>query len=57
MGKRLFHDIISLSITIAYGILIAFSMLVLTVNTQSAIVCLSGLAMEALEQYVESVRG
>ena len=56
MGKRCFHYIISLYITIAYGILMAFSILVLTVNTQPIIAC-SGLAMEALEQYVGCVRG
>ena len=39
-----------------YGILIAFSILVLTVNTQPAIAC-SELAMEALQQYVGCVQG
>ena len=39
-----------------YGILIAFSILVLTVNTQPTIAS-SGLAMEALEQYVGCVQG
>ena len=38
-------------ILLLYGILIAFSKLVLTVNTQPATACW-GLAMEALEQYV-----
>ena len=38
-----------------YGILIAFSILVLTVNTQPAIAC-SGLAMEVLEQHVGCVQ-
>ena len=46
-------------ILLLYGILIAlitFSILVLTINTQLAIAC-SGLALEALEQYLECVQG
>ena len=39
-----------------YGILTAFSILVLTVNTQPAIAC-SGLIMEVLEQHVGCVQG
>ena len=38
------------------GILMAYSILVLTVNTQPVIAC-SGLAMEALEQYVGCLQG
>ena len=60
MGKRFFHFSISLYITTAYCILIAFTILVLTVNTQPAIagdgdtgaasgMC-SGLAMKAPER-------
>ena len=56
MGKRFFHDIFSLYITIVYCILIALQILVLTVNTQPAIACL-GLAMETLEQGVGCVQG
>ena len=43
-------------ILLLYGILIAFSILVLTVNTQPAIACL-GLIMEMLEQHVGCVLG
>ena len=43
-------------IMLLYGIWIAFSILVLTVNTQPAIACL-GLAMEALEQFMVYVHG
>ena len=43
-------------VLLLYGILIAFSILVLTVNTQPAIAC-SELAMEALQQYVGCVQG
>ena len=43
-------------ILLLYDILIAFSILVLTVNTQPAIAC-SELAMEALQQYVGCVQG
>ena len=43
-------------ILLLYGILIAFSILVLTVNTQPAIAC-SGLIMEVLEQHVGCVQG
>ena len=43
-------------ILLLYGILIAFSILVLTVNTQPAIAC-SGLVMEVLEQHVGCVQG
>ena len=39
-----------------YGVSIVFSILVLTINTQPAI-AFSGLAMEALEQYVGCVQG
>ena len=45
-----------LCILLLYGILIAFSILVLTVNTQPAIVCF-GLVMEVLEQHVGYVQG
>ena len=43
-------------IFLLYGILIAFSILYLTVNTQPAIAC-SGLIMEVLEQHVGCVQG
>ena len=43
-------------VLLLYGILIAFSILVLTVNTQPAIAC-SGLIMEVLEQHVGCVQG
>ena len=42
-------------ILLLHGILIAFSILVLTVNTPPAIAC-SGLAMEVPEQYVGCVQ-
>ena len=51
-----FSLISSPCILLLYGILIAFSILVLTVNTQPAIAC-SELAMEALQQYVGCVQG
>ena len=43
-------------ILLLHGILIAFSILVLTVNTQPAIAC-SELIMEVLEQHVGCVQG
>ena len=43
-------------ISLLYGILIAFSTLVFTVNTQRAIACL-GLIMEVLGQHVGCVQG
>ena len=50
-------SMISLPCTLLlYGILIAFSILFLTVNTQPNIAC-SELVMEALEQYVGCVQG
>ena len=43
-------------IFLLYGILITFSILYLTVNTQPAIAC-SGLIMEVLEQHMGCVQG
>ena len=43
-------------ILLLYGILIVFSILVFTANTQPAIAC-SGLIIEVLEQHVGCVQG